>query len=389
MLSVMEIHVKLSMRSECRRRVGRALFFVGVLTCLTRGGMAQPDAGVRGKLTTVIDFTVLTPQFGGRVEAQEWSRVFANLGYSPQFRSSILGDELSVTETVRGRVRTVKVLGEMDEKGTITFGTRKFSKSDGKQLSEWIDELKAYGAQGAPEGQPLWGMNKDQFSQLYAALSLKEKDAETSVGLPLAQAIGKLPIPEGFPVRVATSAEKALGTEVEGPAVRNDTRGLSTGTALAILLRDAGLGFRPLRTPTGNIELKIQRLSEISDPWPIGWPLPEPDAKGQAAPAPAAAPQLYKFVEVGFEKVALEDVLIAAGAAIEVPIIIDYPAMGEAKVDLQKLLVTFPQKKTSWSLMLNSILRQVKLTKVLMLDEAGKAFLDVTLFRPKRIELAP
>ena len=55
--------------------------------------------------------------------------------------------------------------------GRIVLPDRTFTRGDGVNLQEWVEELRLYGAQGSPEGKPLWGLSEEQFKAVFTALS--------------------------------------------------------------------------------------------------------------------------------------------------------------------------------------------------------------------------
>ena len=124
--------------------------------------------------------------------------------------------------------------------------------------------------------------------------------------------------------------------------------GFSRGTALAILLNNAGLGFRPGRTPEGNLELLAISLSENKEVWPIGWPL----TKGPIN----IVPKLVEIVPVELEDVPLNDVLMAASLATNIPIIVDNYRPQRAKINIDKLVVNQPLKRMSWSIVYSHVI---------------------------------
>ncbi len=326
---------------------------------------------------TFVDVTILTPSFGGALESQRWAKALSDLGIDVRFRQAIAGDKPEVSEKTRGTLRTVTLVGALGSKGTLEFPDRGFGLDEANAFAEWVDELKTYGAQGAPEGQPLWGLSRLQFNELFEALS--EPATEEVEDLPLKEALSKLPLPAGHSLVLQSSAEAYLAKHPPG-VVKNRLEGFSGGTALAIALQEAGLGFRPLRNPAGQIQLVVQPLDDISDPWPVGWPIDNPINQSDYAPA------MFKFVEIGFDEVSLQDVLDAAAAAIEVPIIVNEYKTQQAKVDLETHLVSYRPQKTTWSLMINSCIRQAGLVKEVRTDEAGRAFVAIEPFVPQSLK---
>lgn len=326
---------------------------------------------------TVVEVTVLLPRLGAAVEAQRWAKTFSDLGVQAQFRNAIGTDELGVEESVRGTFRTVKVVGELTNDGRLQLGEQLYTHDDLRRLREWIESLQTYGAQGSPQGQPLWGLNERQFTELYEALS-------TAVtveleGQPLNEALTQLPLPPQHALRRLAAADEWLAAHPAG-VIENRVQGLSCGTVLALILSESNLGFAPARTPNGQLELHIAPRQSGQQVWPVGWNLPEGVDHGQLVPV------LHKFLEIGFDKAALQDVLDAAAAAIEVPILVDYHATRGAGVDLEQKAVSYPAKRTTWSLMLNTVIRKANLIKEVRVDERGQPFLWIAPFVPTPVQ---
>ena len=333
----------------------------------------------RDNLQTFVDVVILTPRLGATVAAQRWARVLSDLDVQAQFRAPIGGDELGVDETVRGTFRMVKVVGRLTDDGQLQLGEKRYTTDDVRQLKEWLDETKAYGAQGAPLGKPLWGLSQGQFTEIYEALSgAVEQELE---GVPLVPALDRLPLPPQYPLRNSVAAGEWLAAHPAGK-IENRMQGLSCGTVLALALREAGLGFQPLRTPSGEIELAVTPLSSGQQVWPVGWELPDGVDHGELVPV------LHKFTEIGFDNAALQDVLVATGAAIEVPMLIDYYTIRATGIDLAEKVVSYPLKRTTWALMLNSVIRKANLIKEVRIDERGRPFVYITPFVPMPVERA-
>ena len=158
--------------------------------------------------------------------------------------------------------------------------------------------------------------------------------------------------------------------------VRKKIKGISLGTAFALVLRDHSLGFRPLRTPTGSIELVVDPLSEAKDAWPIGWDLQKS--------RPKTAPKFFKLIPVSLDKVKLVDVLHAVSVKTGVPIYLDHPAIKAKGITVDKLVVSYPSRKASWSLLLRGITVRHRLKHKLRIDEAGNPFVWITTFASGR-----
>src|SRR5262249_30542554 len=156
-------------------------------------------------------------------------------------------EELATKDKMIGSLREVLAQGRLEKNGTITFQNRVFRQSDLPKLKEWFEELRTYGAQGSPEGQPLWGLSKQQFDPIYAALS--DPIRADPEGVELLKALPLFKLPEAYPLRITRSAEAQLRQEPAPPVIHKSLVGMTQGTALSVALGESGLGFRPRRTP--------------------------------------------------------------------------------------------------------------------------------------------
>ncbi len=366
-------------------RLITAAILVGLCTTKADQLQAQPAAtGLKPPQTTApsaskprttfVEIKLLASTDGGQLHSQQWLKVLEPLDISLQIQRPSLDDKPEVRERIVGTIRYVTVVGTLDRSGKISFPSRSFSLSDGPKLKEWVDDLKTYGAQGSPDGQPLWGLSKDQFSKIYDALG-KTVEFETS-GVSIRDAVSKLPLPEQFPVRWTQTASDTLGLRTTPLKVRQELKGFSTATALSIALNDCGLGFRPSRTPAGGLELLIEPLGKRDDHWPIGWPLQQQRIK--------AAPKFFSMTTIELDRVELSDVLTAVSELSETPVLIDFAELDARGIDPTKLKVSFKRGRTSWSVALKQMVIPQKLSREIWQDEAGRVFVWITTNRPGR-----
>lgn len=364
----------------------RAIGFSLISLCLilpTRAAPAQPRPAERANplpiKKTIVDFEIMMSPTSNPLDPQRWGPVFERLGVSVRFRQRILDDEPAVTERVRGSYRLVKAVGLLGNRGEILFtGGHTFTLDKTESLADWIGELQTYGAQGSPDGQPVWGLTNEQFEKLFNELS--RPVAADVQGLEFEAAIKALGLPDAYPFRLHEAARETLQS-ADGVArrpLRHEVSGLSRGTALAIVLADYGLGYRPLRTPGGAINLVAEPLDSLSKPWPIGWPLEDRRPRNQTAPA------LFEQITAGFDDKPLADVLAAIEEASGARIIVDYERCAQKEIDPATKSVSYRQGNTAWILIIRSVTGQARLTREIMLDEAGTAFVHVYPFDPKR-----
>jgi hypothetical protein len=337
-----------------------------LLSMTSRSASAQTQLR-REALSTQISFEVLIAPGTTGIDAQRWGPVFQKFGTAARFRQPLLDDRPDLSETASGRTRLVKVVGELKPDGSIVFPGHRFRLSDTRRLAEWIRELKTYGALGSPEGRPGFGLTS---SQLELVLRTLEAPVTSELaGLPVDQALRRFGLPDSLPARLSVDAEERLSRLPEGVVAPSDLRGLSRGTALAILLSRASLGFRPTRTPTGSLELEVLPLGRATGLWPIGWPLDRPPV--QVAP---------KFVEpTGFDlkDKPLTELLDEAVTASEIRILIDVRRIAEAELNLGSVKVSQRPRRMTWAGMLDRATFPDLMAELLQ-DESGNAFVWVT-----------
>lgn len=325
-------------------------------------------------ITTIIEFELLETDAGGGIAAQSWLKVLESLDVSLRIHRPLAGEKAELKEREAGYTRYVTVVGTLDRSGNIQLPNKIFRLDEPAKLKEWIEELKTYGVKGSPKGQPLWGMTQEQFAVLFDAM-LKPVEAETQ-DLTLKEAISQLPLPEQFPVRWSVDANDLLARRSQPLKSRQDLQGFSAGLALAVILSEQGLGYRPNRTPAGSIELVVEPLNAKLNQWPIGWPVQKATFK--------AAPKLYAMVPIELADVELSDAIQAIAELSETPILIDYGELDAKQIKLEEIKVSFPRKMTNWSLALRQLVIPKRLTRELWQDEAGRVFVWITTTRAGR-----
>lgn len=339
------------------------------LFCFALNGvvLAQADS-------TILTVEIMAPGIGGdRLAPQRWQQVFRDIGEGVRIRQALPGDKPEVSETKRGPLRMVKIVGALDRNGILVFPKHEFKLQEADQLAKWIEELKQYGAQGAPDGQPLWGLSEVQFKELMQVLAVKNLHA--TKGVTLANALQQMPVPESTPVEYHSTAELILDA-TQGHPLQVEVKNASVGTALASILSQSGLGFQPYRQPDGSIHLLVQPLKNLKDPWPVGFDVDEKTPRNEVLPS------LFEMVNAGFDSITLRDVFEVVTEQTGVPIIVDYTGCVARGVDPATHRVSYPRKKTAYALVIRSVVRGSTLNYKFRQDESGTPFIYVYPFVP-------
>jgi hypothetical protein len=327
---------------------------------------ARPLA-VRGPRTEV-SVELLTGDEGVGLSAHRWHEIFERLQMTLTVRRAVAGDQMDVTEQggTGGALRKVHVIGKLEKSGRIVFTERAFTEAQAGQLAKWLRDLQEFGAQGSPTGRPAWGLTKGNFTELFTGLAAPQE--ANSAGRTLTEALSELGLPAQYKVALSAGATKSLADR--SAPVRQSTVGVSKGCALAILLSEYSLGFRPRRQGDGVIELQIATPAEASDLWPIGWPL--------QASNPQTAPKYFALTKIALKDETLDQVLAVVPDLAGLPIMIDYRGLAAKNIDLSKVKVSHPSRQTTWSLAMKQLTFPAKAQPNLVIDEAGKPFVWVT-----------
>ncbi len=350
------------------RSIGLSIFTIALTSAVITTAQDGPVGKVR---STTVDVELLTDPNGGALQAQQWRTQFEQLGIALKVRRPVLNDKPDVSDRVVGTLRYVTAVGQLERSGKIVFPGKAFTFSDAPKLKEWLDELKTYGAQGSPNGKPLWGLTEKQFKVTYDVLTAVLKTSVAGKDLP--DAVTAMELPANLPVRWSIAARDYLERRVADGKITavHDTAGFSKATVLAIALNDQGLGFRPNRTPEGTIELLIEpQVADRQELWPVGWPVQQQVTN--------VLPGMFVMVNVALEKLPADEVLKDVAKATETPIFVDRAEFERRDIDLTKLLVSHPLKKTTWSLALRAMLVPKRINREYWQDEAGRGFVWIT-----------
>ncbi|WP_437187685.1 hypothetical protein SH668x_001091 [Planctomicrobium sp. SH668] len=330
---------------------------------------------------TMMEIEILLPGKGASpLLGQEWRRVFEEVGEGVRLRQPIGDEAPKIQEIPRGPFRTIRLVGELTREGSLVFPGKTFKSTQALELKEWIGELQTYGAQGSPDGKPMWGLTQEQFTGIFEKL---KKPVETPlVGVSVDEAIREI-CPDSVMKVAFHSSVSDVPEKLKTELVGDEVKGLAAGTALAFVLSQEGLGFRPLRTPTGEIQLTVQMLKDMKDPWPVGWPIDDKVARDRLVPG------VFKKVETGVAEAPLTAVVNVIEERSETIILVDRLSALVRGFDPEEKMVAYPRKKTAWILILNQISVNSYLNVNYRQDENSKNFLYLTPFEHYRAKPKP
>ena len=214
----------------------------------------------------------------------------------------------------------------------------------------------------------MYGLNAAQFDELMDDLG--QTVLFNTKGVARKSALQRITSKLKHKARYSPRAQAALRADDE---ITDNVMGLSSGTALAYLLRPAGMALRPQRLPSGELILNIETAAETSEPWPVGWELKTRRKE--------AVPQFFEFIDVDIEPIPLATALGAIQERVEIPFLLDRNNLVRHEVDVDAVKVSYPGKKSTYSIILQRLLGQARLTSEVRLDETGKPFLWITTLK--------
>jgi len=170
-------------------------------------------------------------------EAHDWIKTLAELGIRDVRIRGAQGREKPEIRNVGSEDRPrYKVVGILERGGQMYLPGGKFSQRDAAKLKTYIQNLQADGIEGVTAPRSAFGLTPSQLSELNEALSapitVKTKGAE--LGEIVQNIVSRLTIDVYLP----RSSMAALD---EADPFGDEMQGLSAGTALAAVLRPAGL----------------------------------------------------------------------------------------------------------------------------------------------------
>ncbi len=298
---------------------------------------------------------------------QQWMEVLKDLKLRGlRMRQAKSGDQVEVIDEGSERSRSYRVVGALTARNTLLLpGGRSFNISDKRSIATWIEKLPHGGADESAAKQSAFGLSEKQLVAIHGVLGkpitfLTRDRSSNEVITTIVRGLA-------VPVELDASAKTGVNSQ---ESVLDEFEGLSSGTALAGILRPLGLVLAPEKFNGSEVRLRIAEVRQLSQSWPIGWPIEKTPKE--------SAPDLYKFLNVDITDVPLNEALEAIQKRVQMPFLFDHNSMARHRVDPVKTKVSIPPGKTYYKGILDKILSQGKLRCEIRMDEAEKAFLWVS-----------
>ncbi len=297
---------------------------------------------------------------------QQWMEMLADVGADRVVVQTNSTGAPTIEESQIGEAVVIYIKGSVDGNRLLLPGGT-FSIRDKGGISALIQKLRDDGAAVALAEKKAFGLTSDQLVDLNSTLG-KPVNFSTK-GMATGAALAKISEMLGTEFTFAPAAKR----ELNGSAiVTEDLKGISAGTAVAVIVRPLGLVFEPQRRQGKSLELMIVDSRESNENWPIGWPLERPPVQVE--------PKMFEQLALEIRGFALSDTLNAIEQRTGVPFFYDHNALARADIELSAVKVTLVTEKISYMVAVAKLLRQSKpgMIAEIRVDETGKPFLWIS-----------
>lgn len=331
---------------------------LALVTCLSAISIAQER---------YIELQIIS-RAGGELGVQhELMQMLSEVGADRVTTKSTQGNaRTNVVESDSNGTRHILVTGILDGR-TLKLPGGRYSLRDADRVKDYIQKLRDDGAEVTLAEKQAFGLTAPQLVSVFEEFGAKVQ-IETK-GQPTNQVIQELAAGVRTEIEITRKARRMLDTT---PVVE-EYQGLSTGTAMAGMLRPLGLVLTPYREQGKAIRFRISASTEADEHWPVGWPIEE-------APIKAEPKVFERLDDVAIQNFSLQDTLNAIEERVGVPFLYDQNGIARAGIELSEVKVTLVRKRMLYFLVLEKVLAQSRprLSVEIRKDENGKSFLWIS-----------
>ena len=274
---------------------------------------------------------------------------------------------------------TLHVVAILDSKNQLRLPGAAFAQRDSGRIEAYLQTLREEGVDGVTAERGRFGLTDKQLNVVLeelaeeAGIPTKEKRPRELVDALADQLTHRLVV------------EPELLRELdEAPPISAELERLSRGTTLAILLRAAGLAFRP-QMHEGELRYHIEVIAAQSQDeqprllddeakirhWPTGW-------RPEKSPV-QLAPDLFERIKAEIGGYSLAEAIEAIAPRLSLPFVIDHTDLARGPIEPEKQQVNLPAGDYTYFQILERILYQANLKGTIRADERGVPFYWVTI----------
>lgn len=272
----------------------------------------------------------------------------------------------TVEEIQGSSVTTIEVTG-LIQKQKLHLPGGSFSFNDKAGIRALLKRLRDDGSNVALAQKHAFGLTAEQLVELHGKLS-GEVEFVTA-GQNAGDVIKKIAKKTGLSFEFDTAARAAINSDEE---VVDELKGISSGTALATILRPLGLVLEPQRLQGQKLKMRIVDSRSSKEHWPIGWPIEKIPFQ--------VVPQMFNKLPIEIRGFPLKTAVDAIQKRAQMPFYYDLNALAREGIELEEVTVNLSSKKISLMVATSKLLRQCKpkLWEEIRIDENGAPFLWIS-----------
>jgi hypothetical protein len=317
-----------------------------------------------------IDLEVIVEERSSVTAQQEWLKRLSELKLAGlTIRSAREGEEPEIVNRGTEDQPRYKIVAFLTRNEQLILQGGKFGRNDMNKLRAFFDTLGLQGVEGVTKRRTLFGLTDDQLITL--TKNLEPTVAFETKGKPPAEVVSQLGENIEPAIVISSDAKQAF---TDATPCRDEVKGITSGTALAVLVRPYGLVVQPTLVG-GNVELHVVKPLENAETWPVGWPLEENITEKAAIPA------LMEFITVEIKDIDLPQALGALQERLEAPFLFDHNQLAKHGIVPEKIEVSVPPGRSYYKKILERVLFQAKLKSEIRTDELGKPIVWITTIK--------
>lgn len=317
-----------------------------------------------------VEFELLTEAGFPLAGHQPWLKLLQSVGVrNIRIAKASRGDRPEIDNVGSADAPSYRITGLLRVGNKLQLEGGTFGVSDKAGLTSWLEKLQDDGIESLTEPTGPFGLSAKRLIAVSEALA--KPISFSTQNRPCYKNAVKIAQGLTLKFEVDPVAKRMLESdEVFG----DELQGLSSGTALAAVIRPLGLVLVPRREQGQELRLHIVRSRDAKESWPIGWPPQQSPGK--------TLPDLFRSLNVEIDGTPLPDALAAIKQRVNVPFVFDYNSMARHQIEPANIPVTLPRKKSFYNSIVRDLLRQAKLKHELRVDDAGKPFLWISSLKP-------
>ncbi len=313
--------------------------------------------------TRIVEIEVSADQQAELHTQQRWMEALTKIGADRvRSRTNPVGKP-GIKELGSGKMVVVKVKGVISGNQLVVPGHR-FFIGDVEGMRDFVQRLRDDGSKLTLAEKKAFGLTSEQLVDVYKRLS---KPVETStLNQPVSDVLERLLLQSGMETEWDDASRKAIkGDDV----VTEQLQGVTTGTAIAAVLRPLGLVMVPQRKQGGTAKLHLVDSRAADEHWPIGWPTEKP--------LKTYEPKLFDRQNIAIRDYQLDQALAAIQRRVAIPFLYDQNSLARAGIVLGETDVTLVNENLAYMVAIQKLVSQSRprMRAEMRLDEAGKPFL--------------